>query len=199
MKLHQMVQPGTSEANSLLLLAIEADLTSAHYQKALERTKSLQKDHPNLAREHAPLIHSFQSIAHFGLGEPNEGTLHLTHFLKTTSPRAPHLLKIAERLLRVSTVESAMRVLNTVVSADPQNHAALTRLVTVELAHHRTAELPKHLKLLLATRRPSPDLLRVAHHQLGSDAFLFVPDREPILTAIGAQLAAADSLRRDLD
>ena len=60
MKLHQMVQPGTSEANSLLLLAIEADLTSAQYQEALERTKSFQKDHPNLTREHAPLTTAFR-------------------------------------------------------------------------------------------------------------------------------------------
>ena len=39
-------------------------------------------------------------------------------------------------------------------------------------------------------RRPSPDLLRVAHHRLGGDAFLFAPDRAPVLASIRAHLDA---------
>ena len=195
-RLEQKARSLNIDAEPLLLLSVEADLSAGSYRIALDRIKSLHSTHPQLAKTHSTLLNSFQAIAQFGLGEPEFGELSLSKFLQVAPPRAPHLLKIAERLLAVSAIDPALRVLKAAIHADPLNQAALARLVSIELAHHRTAELPTHLHLLLAARRPPPDLLRVAHHQLGSDSFLFISDRGPLLNSIHAQLAAAESQQR---
>jgi hypothetical protein len=49
---------------------------------------------------------------------------------------------------------------------------------------------------LLKTRRPPLELLFDAYRELGSDRFLFVPDRESLLAAIDGYIQSATKSRR---
>lgn len=132
-RLEQKARSLNLNADPLKLLTIEADLVAGKYRRGLDRVKFLYSTHPDLAKSHAPLLLSFQTIAHFGLGEPEFSDLTLAKFLNQAPPRAPHLLKIAESLIAVSAVEPAIKVLTAAINADPLNQPALARLVSIEL------------------------------------------------------------------
>ena len=76
------------------------------------------------------------------------------------------------------------------------NEAVLSRLGTLDVTLLRTDERETHQRQLRAIRRPSPDLLRVAHHHLGGDAFLFTPDHATELAPIRAHLDTDPALAR---
>ncbi len=78
----------------------------------------------------------------------------------------------------------------------PLNESVLSRLGTLDATLLRTDERETHQRQLRAIRRPSPDLLRVAHHHLGGDAFLFTPDHATELAPIRAHLDADLALAR---
>lgn len=178
---------------ALSFLSIEAHLVARDFTTALALTRTFLAANPTWAQSHQPLFNSLQAVAHHGLGDRESGDLFLANFLTSTNARADNLLAIADRLLSVSATDSALRLLNKAIDADPLNQAALARLVSLELNFHRTAKLAPHLRRLLDMRRPSPDVLRVALHELGSDAFLFTSDRAPLLADIRTHLTAADN------
>jgi Tfp pilus assembly protein PilF len=190
LRLYHHAQAHRLDTFPFALLAVEALVVARKHRPALELTKRLFEANPDWAKTHRPLFSSLQAITHFGLGDREAGELFLSHFNSHGQPRAENLLAIANRLLDVSAIEPALRLLARAIEADPLNQAALSRLITLELNHHRTDRLAAHLQRLLAMRRPSPDLLRVAHHRLGGDAFLFAPDRAPVLASIRAHLDA---------
>ncbi len=190
LRLYHRAQQQRLPSVPLALLSIEALLVARKHQPALNLTRTLLEANPDWAKTHQPLFTSLQAIAHFGLGDQDAGELYLAHFNAHGQPRAENLLAIANRLLDVSATEPALRLLNRAIEIDPLNEAVLSRLVTLEVTHRRTDKLATHLRQLLTMRRPSPDLLRVAHHQLGGDAFLFTPDRAPVLASIRTHLDA---------
>ena len=190
LRLYHHAQAHRLDTVPFALLAVEALVVERKHQSALDLTKTIFEANPGWAKTHRPLFASLQAITHFGLGDREAGELFLSHFNSQGQPRAENLLAIANRLLDVSAIEPALRLLTRAIEADPLNQAALSRLITLELNHHRSDRLAAHLQRLLAMRRPSPDLLRVAHHRLGGDAFLFAPDRAPVLASIRAHLDA---------
>ncbi len=192
-RLYEHAKARNMQSPSLALRAVEACLVARDYRAGLSLADDLLAGNPGWDEDHRPHFNSLRAIAHFGLDDRGEGELALNHFELHVRPRAESLLAIADRLLAVGATDPALRLLHRATETDPGNQAALSRLVTLELNLRRTANLSPHLRRLLTLRRPSPDLLRVAHHQLGSDAFLFVPDRAPLLADIRAHLATAEA------
>lgn len=190
LRLYRYAQDHRLDTVPFALLAVEALVVARKHQPALDLTKTLFEENSDWAKTRRPLFASLQAIAYFGLGDRDDGELFLSRFNSHGQPRAENLLAVANRLLDVSAIEPAIRLLARAIEADPLNQAALSRLITIELNHHRSDRLAEHLQRLLAMRRPSPDLLRVAHHRLGGDAFLFAPDRAPVLASIRAHLDA---------
>ncbi|MBC7366069.1 MAG: tetratricopeptide repeat protein [Undibacterium sp.] len=181
------------ETAALAFLMVEAHLVGRDFATALSLTRTLLSAHPDREQSHRPLFNSLQAIAHYGLGDRESGDLFLANFLTSPTSRAENLLAIADRLLSVSATDSALRLLTKAIDADPLNQAALARLVSLELNLHRTDKIAPHLRQLLTMRRPSPDILRVALHELGSNTSSVTPDPTPLLAEIRAHLAAADS------
>ena len=132
------------------------------------------------------LLSSLQSIAHYGLGNIDAAHLFLTYFLNQPNLRAKNLLAIANRLTAIDASEEARPTLLRAIAVDPPNQAAVSRLVELDLNH--IDELPAHLRRLLTMRKPSPHILRVAQHKLGSDLFLFSAERPAVLEAVRVAL-----------
>ncbi len=170
------------------ILAVEALVVARDFHGALDATRDLLHDNPDWNARFGPVLNSLQAIAHFGLGDNESASVLLTSYLNQSYLRAENLLAIAQRLVDVDAAESARQTLIRALTADPLNQAALTRLVELDLNLNRIDELPAHLTRLLAMRKPSPDILRVAQHKLGSDLFLFSGERPAVHESVRVAL-----------
>jgi len=166
------------------ILVVEAHVVAHDFRAALDATRDLLRENPRWDSRYASLLTSLQAIAHYGLGDRDAGRLFLSSYLSQPELRADHLLALANRLADIDASEEARQTLIRAIAADPHNQAALSRLVEFDLNLNRIDELPAHLRALLAMRQPSPDLLRVAQHKLGSDLFLFSAERPAALEAV---------------
>ncbi len=170
------------------ILVVESLIVARDYRAALDTTRALLHDNPGWDTRYATLLGSLQAIAHYGLGDTEAAQLFLSNFLNHSDLRVENLLAIAKRLAAVDAAEQARLTLLRAVAADPLNQAALTQLVELDLNLNRIDELPAHLRRLVTMRRPSPDVLLVAQHKLGSDLFLFSSERPAALEAIRVAL-----------
>ena len=69
------------------------------------------------------------------------------------------------------------------------NHQkVLSELISVELEIGNTENLNTLLKQLLTMRRPEAKLIAKAYKKLGSDRFIFTPNRENLLMELNAEL-----------
>lgn len=182
---HGLPQEGLS------ILVIEALIVARDYQGALDGIEALLRENPGWDPRYATLLGSLQAVAYYGLGNIEASRLYLANFLNQPNLRAENLLALAQRLADIDASEQARQALLRAVTADPLNQAALTRLVELDLNLNRIDELPAHLGRLLTMRKPSPDILRVAQHKLGSDLFLFSPERPATLHAVRVALERA--------
>lgn len=178
------------------LLHIEALLTAREFKMAVEALNRLGRERGEWALNHAALIETLKAVAYLGLGETDRARPAIAQFLDGPALRADHLLAVARRFVELDAVEDARRILARAVALEPLNQAALSRLIELELLLDDTAELPAHLLRFVAMRKPSPDILRVARHKLGSDLFLFSPARAAALDAVRAALDASPALAR---
>jgi predicted Zn-dependent protease len=183
-RLTETARAGNAPWEPHAILAVEARVVARDFQGALDAARGLLHDHPDWVARFGPVLTSLQAIAHFGLGDTESASLLLTSFLNQSYLRAENLLAIAKRLVEVDAAEAARQTLLRAINADPLNQAALTRLVELDLNLNRIDELPAHLTRLLAMRKPSPDILRVAQLKLGSDLFLFSAARPAALESV---------------
>jgi tetratricopeptide (TPR) repeat protein len=167
-----------------VLLAAEAQIAARDYHGALETLRSLARTNPNRDDLLAVPLDSLQAVASLGAGDIEAARLFLAQVLNTPGLRAETLLALANRFVALDAEAEAHAVLAQAVAADPLNQAALSRLIELDLNANRIEQLPGHLQQLVQMRRPSPDILRVAQHKLGSDLFLFSSAREPALQAV---------------
>lgn len=165
-------------------LVIEAWVVARDYRGASNMIRALLREHPDWTQRYGPLLHSLQAVASLGLGDYEAARLFLTHVLHQPALRAENLLALSNRFAELGAAEQAREILTRAFAADRRNQAVLTRLVELDLNLNRIDQLPAHLGALLAMRRPSPEILRVARHKLGSDLFLFSPGRTVALDAI---------------
>lgn len=170
------------------LLAVEAALVARKFHAAQTSIDALLRENPRWPEGYRAVLDGFQSVVSFALGDTEASRLFLGKFLSQPSSRAHNLLALANRFAALGAEEQAHQIVTRAVAIDPSHQAALTRLVELDLNLNRIDQSPEHLRSLLAMRRPSPDVLRVARYKLGSDLFLFSPDRGPVLAAVSRAL-----------
>lgn len=178
-------------AHAFAFLRIEALLVARDFSGALEAIRRLRGNEADNALAAELLLDSLQAVAQLGLGDRDAARAFVSRVVLERGVRAQNLLAIANRFVDVDAADEACRLLTRAVAADPQNQAALSRLIELELNLNRTDSLPAHLLHFVRLRKPSADILRVALHKLGSDLFLFSPDRANALEAIHAALQKA--------
>jgi tetratricopeptide (TPR) repeat protein len=178
------------------LSVAESLIVAGNYRAALNALETFSSQNIGDTARYEPLFESLRAVSYTGLGESDTARLHLGRLLQRPLLRADHLLRLAERLDVLDASEAAREVLARAVTADPLNQAALTHLIEHDLNLNRIDALPASLLRLTQMRRPSPDVLRVANHKLGSDRFLFCAEREAALGAVRIALARADSESR---
>ncbi|MET0263199.1 MAG: hypothetical protein ABW223_09895 [Rariglobus sp.] len=170
------------------LMTVEANIVSKQYQAALEMVRQLLKDNPEWGKRYYSVFNGLQAIAQYGLGDAEAAQLFLNNFLTQTNVRADNLIAVSKRLLSVGAKSQARQVLDQAVQSDALNQAALTGLIQLDLEMNNTPPLAGNVRKLLSMRRPSQEVLRTAYRKLGSDLFLFAPDRTALLQDIQSTL-----------
>ena len=172
------------------LMTVEANIVAKKYQPALELVRELLKENPEWGKRFYAVFNGLQAIANYGLGDAEAAQLFLNNFLSQANVRADNLIAVSKRLLSVGAKTQARQV-EQATQADPLNQAALTNLVQLDLDLNNTTPLAANVRKLLAMRKPSRELLRTAYTRLGSDLFLFAPDRTALLQDLTNALNAS--------
>lgn len=154
------------------LMEIEALLTAKQYAKALSGIQELLNT-PELELQFVNVGQGLQAIAQYGVGDPVAAYLSLTALLSQPNLRSESLLAIADRLLAMGQLKPAREVLDQAVILDPQNQAALSRLVEFYLNAKDMTTMIKNLQILVKMRKPSYELMTRIKTLLKGDNYLF--------------------------
>ncbi|MGJ3242775.1 MAG: tetratricopeptide repeat protein [Opitutales bacterium] len=178
------------DISTFALLLIEAHVVAGDYAGAITFAEELFKEKPRWLEEKSAIFSSLRAVAHFGAGQNDLGEIYLKEFLQNSGLRVETLLAVSRRLKDLEHYDEAHRVLASAIRANPDNQAALTELIRLELAIGRTNRLAERLETLLTMRRPPRELLETAYRTLASDRFLFVEGRESILIELDGLLGS---------
>ncbi|MBI5381982.1 MAG: hypothetical protein HZA31_08790 [Opitutae bacterium] len=166
------------------LLVVEAQIHAGTPARALASLEEITGKNRAWDETFGPTLLSLRALVSFGIGDKPTGQQCLHRLLTLPDLRAEQLLHLAESLLAMDAEPAAHTVLQHAIALDPLHQAALTRLLSGEIARDNLAEAAPLLPRLLAMRKPSADLLRVAHFKLSSDRWLFLPERESLLSQL---------------
>lgn len=176
------------DLSAFALSLIEAQLVNGNYAAAIQFSDELDRDRPEWLERNRPFFNSLRSIAHFAAGNEELSRVYLEQFMGSSNPRVEMLLSVAERYRKLNGLRQAREILLSAYRANPQNQAALTALVELEIDLGNTGQLAEQIQRLLQMRRPSKALLAKAYSELGSDRFIYVDDREKVLLEINSLL-----------
>lgn len=163
------------------LMHIEALIVSKQYTGALDQIGTLRKESTDLPPSLANILSGLEAIANFGAGDPDAGQVSLNTFLKQNNLRTENIMAVSTRLLSIEARHQARQALATAVKTDPNNQAALSALIKLDVELGNTDEIAKNIRSLLTMRRPSASILRAAYEKLSSDLFIFAPGRTELL------------------
>lgn len=167
------------------ILLSEAHLKAGNYQEAIWFLESYSTQNRSFADRYKPLLNGIYIVAYLGLGDDDWGENYLKQLLGATNLRAESFLITSRRLLELGRYQIARRLVEHAHRVDPRNQAALIELIQLDLDYGWTGSFAGNMEKLLATRKPPRALLEKSLSRLGMDEFLFMPNRQKLLEAIG--------------
>jgi Tfp pilus assembly protein PilF len=174
--------------DAFALLLIESHLVSEDYTGALNFAEELIKEKPDWLSERAAIFNSLRAVASYGINRPDLGEIYLQTFLDEDNNQPQTYLAVARRFTKIDRHQQARKVLMAAYQKAPTNQKILSELIRTELTLGNTQNLNRLLSRLLQMRRPQMELLLEAYNKLGSDRFIFTPDRESLLLQLSAIL-----------
>ena len=174
--------------DAFALLLIEAHLVDKDYEGALDFSEELLKERPDWLTQRWAIFNSLRAVASYGINRPDLGEIYLQDFLDEAQNQPQTYLAVARRFSSVGRYQQSRKVLMLAYQKAPTNQKILSELIRTELTLGSTENLNRLLSRLLQMRRPQMDLLFEAYRKLGSDRFIFTPDRESLLLQLSALL-----------
>lgn len=174
--------------DAFALLLIEAHLASEDYHGALNFAEELLKERPEWLTRRWAIFSSLRAVASYAVRRPDLGEIYLQAFIDEAANEPQTYLAVARRFNKIDRDEQARKILMAAFQRTPSNQQVLSELIRVELQLGNTENLNRLLNRLLQMRRPQMDLLADAYRKLGSDRFIFTPNRDTLLLQLGAIL-----------
>ena len=179
------------EINPFALLLVEAHLVDQDYQGAIDFSEELIKERPDWLSRRWALFSSLRAVASYGMNRPDLGEIYLQEFVDAKNNNSQTYIAVARRFTKIERYEQARIVLTDAYEKAPTNQKVLSELIRAELSVGGTENLNRLLSRLLQMRRPEKDLLVEAYTQLGSDRFIFTPNRQTLLLQLSAVVREA--------
>ena len=174
--------------DAFALLLIESHLVSKDYDGALGFAEELLKERPDWLSDRWAIFNSLRAVASYGIDRPDLGGIYLQDFLAEAGNQPQTYLAVARRFTNIDRPQQARTVLMQAYDQTSNNQKILSELIRVDLDLGNTENLNQFLTRLLQMRRPQMELLADAYRKLGSDRFIFTPDRESLLLQLSAIL-----------
>jgi thioredoxin-like negative regulator of GroEL len=128
---------------------------------------------------------ALRTVAYFSDGQLDIGEINLHRLLENKNLPPQLLLTCARKLIEVGRFDEANDILIQTHLQNENNQAVLLQIVRLKLENRKISDdLEIYLKRLMATRRPPKEVLLSAKKSIGSDLFLFSPQREKLLDDI---------------
>ncbi len=178
--------------DAFALLLIEAHLVSNDYDGALSFSEELLKEKPEWLTRRWAIFNSLRAVASYGLNRPDLGEIYLQNFIDNAGNQPQTYLAVARRFDSINRAQQARKVLMASYQKTPNNQKILSELIRTELKLGNTENLNRLLTRLLQMRRPEMELIVDAYRKLGSDRFIFTPDRETLLLQLSAILRESE-------
>ena len=179
------------EINPFALLLVEAHLVDKDYQGAIDFSEELIKERPDWLSRRWALFSSLRAVASYGMDRPDLGEIYLQEFVDAKNNKSQTYIAVARRFTKIERYEQARKILTVAYEKTPTNQKILSELIRAELSVGNTENLNRLLSRLLQMRRPEMDLLVEAYTQLGSDRFIFTPNRQTLLLQLSAVVREA--------
>lgn len=174
--------------DAFALLLIEAHLAREDFQGALQFCEELLQERPDWLTRRWAVFNSLRAVGSYAVNRPDLGDIYLQNFLKESGIPAETYLAVARRFYGIDHPEQSRRVLRGAYEKYPNNQKILSNLIRVDLDLGNTENLNSLISQLLQMRRPQLDLVADAYRKLGSDRFIFTPNREGLLLQLSAVL-----------
>ena len=174
--------------DAFALLLIEAHLVDKDYQGALDFSEELLKERPDWLTQRWAIFSSLRAVASYGINRPDLGEIYLQDFIDDASNQAQTYIAVSRRFTEIDRVQQARTILTLAYQKAPTNQKILSELIRSELSLGNTENLSRLLSRYLQMRRPQIELLTEAYNKLGSDRFIFTPDRQSLLLQLNAIL-----------
>ena len=169
-------------------MLIEAHLVDKDYQGALDFSEELLKERPDWLTTRWGIFNSLRAVASYGINRPDLGEIYLQDFIDDAATPAQTYLAVARRFSKIDRHQQSRKILMIAYQKAPTNQKLLSELIRTDLKLGNTENLNRLLSRLLQMRRPQMELLAEAYTKLGSDRFIFTPDRESLLLELSAIL-----------
>ena len=170
------------------LLLIEAHLVDKDFEGALNFSEELLKERPDWLTLRWAIFSSLRAVASYGINRPDLGEIYLQDFIDSAGTQAQTYMAVSRRFTNIDRIQQARKVLTLAYQKAPTNQKILSELIRAELSLGNTENLSLLLSRFLQMRRPQMDLLTEAYSKLGSDRFIFTPDRQSLLLQLSAIL-----------
>lgn len=174
--------------DAFALLLIEAHLVDKDYDGALSFAEELLKEKPEWLAKRWAIFQSLRAVASYGVNRPDLGEIYLQSFIEDKSTQPSSHLAVARRFNNIDRSQQARKILLEAYQTAPSNQKILSELIRVELKLGNTENLNRLLTRFIQMRRPEMEILVEAYHKLGSDRFIFTPERESLLLELSAIL-----------
>ncbi|MDP4694641.1 MAG: hypothetical protein NWS00_08840, partial [Opitutales bacterium] len=174
-------------------------LVHKDYTGALSFSEELLKERPEWLSTRWAIFNSLRAAASYGSNRPDLGEIYLQDFIDEATNQPQTFLAVSRRFNNIGRPQQARKILSVAYQLTPTNQMILSELIRVELELGNTENLNKLLTRLLQMRRPQMDLLSEAYTKLGSDRFIFTPDRESLLLQLSSILRENSQNLLDLD
>jgi Tfp pilus assembly protein PilF len=174
--------------DTFALLLIDAHLVDKDYQEALNFSEELLKERPDWLTSRWPIFNSLRAVASYGINRPDLGEIYLQDYIDGANNQVQNYLAVSRRFTNIDRYQQARKILTIAYQKDPTNQKILSELIRTELSLGNTENLNRLLSRLLQMRRPQIDLLTDAYTKLGSDRFIFTPNRQSLLLQLSTIL-----------
>lgn len=162
-------------------LVIEAENSAGNFDRALDLTAQIIEENPTWLDERSPILSALRSVSFYGDGQEAKGSIYLKELLQNPDVRNQTLLALSSALEDLGRLDEARSILEAAYEQTPENQGALSALMRLDIELGRIDDLNDKLINLLSMRRPPYDLLQLAYDSLGSDKFMFTPNRNLVI------------------
>ena len=177
-----------------VLLVLRAQLETRAYPAVIAQCIDLGAALLKWPERQRLVLGGLRAAALYGLKQEAEAEPLVRRLEESRALPASVLAALALQLERVGQGEAARRVLQHAVELDRLNQPALVQLLKTSLSLDRLHGAPALIERLLAMRNPPADLLSALRQRLGSDRYIFLPERPQVQAEITAFLQRRKSI-----